>query len=104
MYFKLIDQCIIKLECMCLLCLCPGLQQLCGSAFSQLARTSCVKEDFRAVAAAETKNQSKTSVLSSNKPKLVKLHAAHVLSMDVVMTTGLEMGSHSADCWRHAFR
>ncbi|KAK6986607.1 brefeldin A-inhibited guanine nucleotide-exchange protein 3-like isoform X1 [Biomphalaria glabrata] len=86
------------------LCCVLGLQQLCGSAFSQLARTSCVKEDFRAVAAAETKNQSKTSVLSSNKPKLVKLHAAHVLSMDVVMTTGLEMGSHSADCWRHVFR
>ncbi|CAL1539457.1 unnamed protein product [Lymnaea stagnalis] len=86
------------------LCCVLGLQQLCGSAFSQLARTSCVKEDFRALAVAESKTQSKASVLSSNKPKLVRLHAAHVLSMDVVMTTGLEMGSHSADCWRHVFR
>ncbi|KAH9500620.1 hypothetical protein Btru_077109 [Bulinus truncatus] len=86
------------------LCCVLGLQQLCGSAFSQLARTSCVKEDFRAMAIAESKTQSKPSVLSHNKPKLVKLHAAHVLSMDVVMTTGLEMGSHSADCWRHVFR
>ncbi|CAG5120591.1 unnamed protein product, partial [Candidula unifasciata] len=86
------------------LCCALGLQQLCGSAFSQLARTSCVKEDFRAVAATESKGQSKTSVLSSNKPKLVKLHAAHLLSMDVVMTTGLEIGSHAADCWKHVFR
>ncbi|XP_059166369.1 brefeldin A-inhibited guanine nucleotide-exchange protein 3-like isoform X2 [Physella acuta] len=85
------------------LCCVLGLQQLCGSAFSQLAATSCVKEDFRALAGADNKTQSKT-VLSSHKPKLVKLHAAHVLSMDVVMTTGLEVGSHSADCWKHVFR
>ena len=29
---------------------------------------------------------------------------AHVLSMDVMMTTGLEVGSHAADCWKHVFR
>ncbi|BFZ24689.1 hypothetical protein BsWGS_27727 [Bradybaena similaris] len=86
------------------LCCALGLQQLCGSAFSQLARTSCVKEDFRVVAATESKGQGKPSVLASSKPKLVKLHAAHLLSMDVVMTTGLEIGSHAADCWKHVFR
>ena len=41
---------------------------------------------------------------SSAKQKPVKLHASHVLSMDVMMTTGLEMGSHSAECWKHLFR
>jgi hypothetical protein len=34
---------------------------------------------------------------SKDKHKPVKLHASHVLSMDVMMTTGLEMGGHSAD-------
>ncbi|XP_035825340.1 brefeldin A-inhibited guanine nucleotide-exchange protein 3 [Aplysia californica] len=86
------------------LCCVLGLQQLCGSAFSQLARTSCMKEDFRVTAATEVRGQTKGSVLSSGKPKLVRLHAAHVLSMDVVMTTGLEMASHAADCWKHVFR
>ncbi|GFS27280.1 brefeldin A-inhibited guanine nucleotide-exchange protein 3-like [Elysia marginata] len=98
------------------LCCVLGLQQLCGNVFSQLARTSCVKEDFRAATAAATtagdtgsKSHSKASSLlssgvGSTKTKLVRLHAAHVLSMDVVMTTGLEMGSHSADCWKHVFR
>ncbi|GFN83267.1 Brefeldin a-inhibited guanine nucleotide-exchange protein 3-like [Plakobranchus ocellatus] len=99
------------------LCCVLGLQQLCGNVFSQLARTSCVKEDFRAAAAAAATAAAETggkshgkasSLLSSSggnaKPKLVRLHAAHVLSMDVVMTTGLEMGGHSADCWKHVFR
>jgi hypothetical protein len=36
---------------------------------------------------------------SKDKHKPVKLHASHVLSMDVMMTTGLEMGGHSADCY-----
>lgn len=94
-------------------CYSPGLQHLCGSAFAQLARTSCTKEDFRASASVEHhKGQSKhgkVSVLggmgsSGKAPKLVRLHAAHVLSMDVVVSTGLEMGSHSADCWKHVLR
>ena len=75
-----------------------------------------MKEDFRAATEAasaagdaKSKSHSKASSLlssssSSAKPKLVRLHAAHVLSMDVVMTTGLEMGSHSLDCWKHVFR
>ena len=45
----------------------------------------------------------KPSVLPS-RSKMVRLHAAHVLSMDVVLSIGLEMGSHSSDCWKHVFR
>ena len=33
-----------------------------------------------------------------------KLHASHALSMDVLVGRGLEMSSHSADCWPHVFR
>ncbi|XP_071113726.1 brefeldin A-inhibited guanine nucleotide-exchange protein 3-like [Haliotis cracherodii] len=86
------------------LCCILGLQERCGSAFTQLANTSCVKEDLRAgPKPSDGKVPGKTSVLPG-RPKLVRLHAAHVLSMDVVMTTGLEMGSHAADCWKHVFR
>ncbi|XP_055954686.1 brefeldin A-inhibited guanine nucleotide-exchange protein 3 [Patella vulgata] len=80
------------------LCCTLGLQQRCGSVFTQLAATSCVKEDMK-----PDGKQHKTGVLPT-KPKIARFHAAHVLSMDVVMTTGLEMGSHSADCWKHVFR
>lgn len=84
---------------------CAGLQSKCGSAFSQLASTSCVREDLRATAAGpvDGKGSLKAAVLRE-KPRLVRLHAANVLSMDVVMTTGLEVGSHASDCWRHVFR
>ncbi|KAL5009933.1 hypothetical protein ScPMuIL_012238 [Solemya velum] len=82
------------------LCCTLGLQKRCGSVFSQLANTSCVMMDSLHNPPID---KMKPSVLQT-KPKLVRLHAAHVLSMDVVMTTGLEMGSHSADCWKHVFR
>ena len=71
-----------------------GLQQRCGSVFSMLARTCCLL--------IETQKPVSSDV--TNKTKPVKIHASHVLSLDVVMTNGLEMGSHSADCWKHVFR
>ncbi|KAK7480747.1 hypothetical protein BaRGS_00028008 [Batillaria attramentaria] len=75
------------------LCCTLGLQSKCGSAFAQLANTSCVREDLRAQAATqkEGKGALKAAVLRE-KPKPARLHAAHILSMDVVMTTGLEVG------------
>ncbi|CAH1799775.1 unnamed protein product [Owenia fusiformis] len=39
-----------------------------------------------------------------NRTRVIRLHAAHVLSLDVVLSMGLEMGSHSAECWAHVFR
>ena len=82
-----------------------GLQDRCGAVFSQLAASCCVIEDFKREERKSTKTSTK-SVLSvqSTKPKLSKLHASHALSMDVVLSIGLEMGSHSADCWKHVFR
>ena len=82
-----------------------GLQQRCGAVFSQLASTSCVMEDFKhAQTQQQEKGAQKSSTVAPSKPKLVRLHAAHVLSMDAMMTTALEIGSHSADCWKHVFR
>lgn len=78
-----------------------GLQGYCGTVFCQLASTSCVVIDAQKSPILERKSLNKTA---PHRPRLVKLHASHVLSMDVVMTTGLEMGSHSSDCWKHLFR
>lgn len=44
------------------------------------------------------------AALTVSKPRLARLHAAHALSMDVVLSNGMEIGSHSADCWLHVFR
>ncbi|XP_069142688.1 brefeldin A-inhibited guanine nucleotide-exchange protein 3-like isoform X2 [Argopecten irradians] len=84
------------------LCCALGLQQRCGRVFSQLASTSCVLIDTQKSPSVDTK--SSTKPIMSSKIKPVRLHASHILSMDVVMTNGLEMGSHSADCWKHVFR
>ncbi|XP_060081313.1 brefeldin A-inhibited guanine nucleotide-exchange protein 3-like [Ylistrum balloti] len=84
------------------LCCALGLQQRCGRVFSQLASTSCVLIDTQKSPSVDPKSSVKPVMSSKIKP--VRLHASHILSMDVVMTNGLEMGSHSADCWKHVFR
>ncbi|XP_076076319.1 brefeldin A-inhibited guanine nucleotide-exchange protein 3-like isoform X2 [Mytilus galloprovincialis] len=84
------------------LCCLLGMPQRCGNVFSHLATTSCVMLHTPKSPILERKLPNKPSVNSKVKP--VKLHASHVLSMDVLMTTGLEMGGHSADCWKHLFR
>ena len=76
--------------------------QRCGNVFSQLATTSCVMLHTPKSPMLERKLPGKPA--SKDKHKPVKLHASHVLSMDVMMTTGLEMGGHSADCWKYLFR
>ena len=78
-----------------------GLQDRCGAVFARLASTSCVSEDSRE--RSDKKRQGLSSVLVS-KPCPVRLPAAYALSMDVLLDIGLEMGSHSADCWTHVFK
>lgn len=81
----------------------PGLQDRCGAVFAVLANASCVIEDTK-----KEEKKSLTKLTSSKgsgaKPKVPRLHAAHALSMDVVLSIGLEMGSHSGDCWKHVLR
>lgn len=79
-----------------------GLQDRCESVLTLLANTSCVMEDF--IHANQTPADRPGQKPTPAKQKLVTLHAAHVLSMDAMMTTGLEIGSHSADCWKQVFR
>ncbi|ELT87809.1 hypothetical protein CAPTEDRAFT_215541 [Capitella teleta] len=85
-----------------------GLQDRCGAVFAQLANASCVSE-LEEIKREMQQPDKKTApqalaALTVSKPKLVRLHAAHALSMDVVLDIGMEMGSHAADCWLHVFR
>ncbi len=87
-----------------------GMYNQCGSTFAQLAMASCVMEELRAAerdkpSSDRSKGLPLPSILSSlGQPKLVRLHAAHALGLDVVLSMGLEMSSHAPDCWRHVFR
>ncbi|XP_046405397.1 brefeldin A-inhibited guanine nucleotide-exchange protein 3 [Ischnura elegans] len=77
-----------------------GLQNRCGSIFALMASASCPNEI--------TKKETRTRIRRSAVLKLLqrpeKLHTSHALSMDVLLGRGLELGSHSSDCWKHVFR
>jgi len=99
-----------------------GLYDRCGSVFEHLATASCSTEldEPRRPALSQTSSQSQhlaaaaadrktspASVISSvlgSRPKLARLHAAHALSMDVLLSMALEMGFHTHTCWKHVFR
>lgn len=81
-----------------------GLQDRCGNVFAQLANASCVMEQEDTKRELGQRSMEKIPAVLQTKPKLPRLHAAHALSIDVILSIGLEMGSHSADCWQHVFR
>jgi len=94
-----------------------GLYERCGSVFEHLATASCSTEQddnrrspscqSQQPAAAAEKKSTPASVISSvlgGRPKLARLHAAHALSMDVLLSMALEMGMHTHACWKDVFR
>jgi hypothetical protein len=100
-----------------------GLHDLCGAVFEHLAEASCVSEvdDFKrerqwqqqtqpitdkkpVVAAAVAAMLPTSSYVSGTRQRLVRLHAAHALCMEVLLGTGLEMGSHATECWKQVFK
>ena len=84
----------------------PGLQSRCATVFAQIANASCVSEDpFQQQHQQQQAESSKIPLRGrSNKSQGIRLHAAHILSMDSLLSMGLEMGSHSEECWKHVFR
>ena len=44
------------------------------------------------------------TTFSLSSPKLPKIHAAHALSMEALLNLGLELSSHSPDCWKYVFK
>lgn len=104
------------------LIVCVGLHDLCGAVFEHLAAASCVvelddikRERQQLQQPLQTVADKKptggiaailptSNVGGSTRQRLARLHAAHALCMDVLLGIGLEMGSHTADCWKHVFR
>ncbi|KAL3881297.1 hypothetical protein ACJMK2_027752 [Sinanodonta woodiana] len=85
------------------LCCNLGLQRRCEMVFALLANTSCVMEEQKHTQIVDVKAHKLPQIMQT-KAKDVQLHASHVLSMDSIITAGLEMSSHSRDCWKHVFR
>jgi len=96
-----------------------GLYDRCGAVFEHLATASCSidvddprrptssQSQSQQPAAAADKKMSPASMISSvlgGRPKLARLHAAHALSMDLLLSMALEMGRHTHTCWKHVFR
>ncbi|XP_071818615.1 brefeldin A-inhibited guanine nucleotide-exchange protein 3-like isoform X3 [Apostichopus japonicus] len=78
-----------------------GLQKRCAGVFAHLAEASCT--DTGSDSSNEKGNRSR-KVWPSRTPSGMRLHAVHALSMDAILSMGVEMGSHSAECWKHVFR
>lgn len=75
------------------------MQSRCGGIFSLLASASC-PEDSNPSTVPQNSLSLPLTLMSQNR----KLHASHALSMDVILSRGLELGSHANDCWKHVFR
>ena len=75
------------------LCCTLGIQTRCELVLAQLANASCGGEGLEA-----------KRTRSHSSPGTIKLHAAHVLSMDGLLAVGVELGSHAPKCWKHVFR
>lgn len=85
------------------LCNILGLQSRCNAVFALLADVSCPAAADSKATSGGGRIRKKNSFI--NRPnKSLRLHVAHVLSMDVLLSRGLELGSHSSACWRHVFR
>ncbi|KAG8200080.1 hypothetical protein JTE90_001936 [Oedothorax gibbosus] len=83
-----------------------GLQSCCSAVFSQLAIASCPLSEatiFPQISFKFENRHFKKSLLPG-RSKALRLHASQLLSMDVILSKGLELGSHSPDCWKHVFQ
>ncbi|XP_046466470.1 brefeldin A-inhibited guanine nucleotide-exchange protein 3 isoform X1 [Neodiprion pinetum] len=74
-----------------------GLQNRCGSIFSLLAKASCSEQS------ASKLRRTKDVLRLKLQNRGANLHTSHALSMEVLLARGLELGSHSSDCWPHVF-
>ncbi|KAH7947792.1 hypothetical protein HPB52_015848 [Rhipicephalus sanguineus] len=104
-----VANCLDGLQCAAKLCNVLGLQTKCGAIFAQLAAASCPALDSNGAVAGQARRKTSKrdrlrKTMLSSRSKSVRLHASHVLSMDVLLSRGLELGSHSAVCWKHVFR
>ncbi|GAB6031395.1 hypothetical protein CHUAL_009177 [Chamberlinius hualienensis] len=77
------------------------LHRRCESVFYLLVSVSCPSTE----PSVRSGGKSLQSLLmEAMKGKFQRLHSAHVQSIDVILSRGLELGSYSPECWEHVFR
>ncbi|XP_017875514.1 brefeldin A-inhibited guanine nucleotide-exchange protein 3 isoform X2 [Ceratina calcarata] len=74
-----------------------GLQNRCGSIFSQLVKAACTEQSISKI------TRTKDVLRLKLQNRATNIHTSHALSMDVILGKGLELGSHGSDCWPHVF-
>lgn len=74
-----------------------GLQSRCGAIFALLAKAACSEQSISKL------RRTKDVLRLKLQNRATNLHTCHVLSMEVLLTRGLELGSHDSDCWPHVF-
>ncbi|KAJ8686702.1 hypothetical protein QAD02_022496 [Eretmocerus hayati] len=74
-----------------------GLQNRCGAIFALLAKAACSEQSISKL------RRTKDVLRLKLQNKATNLHTSHALSMEVMLTKGLELGSHGSDCWPHVF-
>lgn len=77
-----------------------GLQNRCGVVFSLLA-SACLPNNERNPISTPKRHHLRSPTVSK---KIQRLHTAHLLSVHVMMSSGLELGSHAPECWTHIFK
>ncbi|XP_018017773.1 brefeldin A-inhibited guanine nucleotide-exchange protein 3 [Hyalella azteca] len=87
----LLARCLGALQASARLATLLGLQSKCGLVFSLLSST-CFPDDMYSVRGSDAGKHS------------LRLYRAHVLSLHVIMASGLELASHAPQCWCHIFR
>ncbi|XP_042241028.1 brefeldin A-inhibited guanine nucleotide-exchange protein 3-like isoform X2 [Homarus americanus] len=96
----LLAQCLNALQSSARLANVLGLQNRCGVVFSLLA-TACLPNNERNLISTPKRHHLRSPAISK---KVQRLHTAHLLSVHVMMSSGLELGSHAPDCWTHLFK
>lgn len=72
-----------------------GLQSRCGNVFSLIVSAACPDmPDYGKI------SSSPRLFIENNN----KLHVSQALSMDVILSCGLELGSYSPESWKHIFK
>lgn len=86
------------------LCIRLGLQSKCEPVYELLSL--CCSYGSDKIKSRNGKHPKKTGAsmlhMFGGKSAL-RLHVSHVLSMEVLLTNSLEIGSHSSGCWKHVF-
>ncbi|XP_047502292.1 brefeldin A-inhibited guanine nucleotide-exchange protein 3-like isoform X2 [Penaeus chinensis] len=96
----LLAQCLNALQSAARLANILGLQSRCGVVFSLLS-SACLPNDDRNPVSTPKRHSLRSPAFSK---KIQRLHTAHLLSLHVMMSSGLELGSHASDCWTHIFK